>query len=64
MSAEDLFPKGEAEDIGQGLVKEIKADDPKNYYEAFGLYISDEMRRQPFKIYRKIGGLVVDLFKW
>ena len=49
--------------IGKGLVKEIKADDPKNYYEAFGLYISDEMKRQPFKIYRKIGGLVVDLFK-
>lgn len=56
--------KSYANYIGQGLVKEIKADDPKNYYEAFGLYISDEMRRQPFKIYRKIGGLVVDLFKW
>jgi hypothetical protein len=49
--------------IGEGLVKEIKADDPKNYYEAFGLYISNEMKTQPFKIYRKIGGLVVDLFK-
>tara|TARA_R100001509_G_scaffold28479_2_gene15019 strand:+ start:23236 stop:25497 length:2262 start_codon:yes stop_codon:yes gene_type:complete len=39
-------------------------DDPDLYYPAFGLKISPEMKAKPFKLYKKTGGLVVDIFKW
>jgi hypothetical protein len=39
-------------------------DDPDLYYPAYGLKISPEMKAKPFKLYKKTGGLVVDIFKW
>ena len=39
-------------------------DDPDLYYPAFGLKITPEMKTKPFKLYKKTGGLVVDIFKW
>ena len=38
--------------------------DPRLYYEAFGLKITPQMLQQPFKLYKKEGGLVVNMFKW
>jgi hypothetical protein len=45
-------------------VKEMDSLDKDLYYEAFALKITPEMRGTPFKLYKKTGGLVVDLFKW
>jgi hypothetical protein len=45
-------------------VKYIPKDDVRNYYEVFALKITPEMLGQPFKLYKKEGGLVVNLFKW
>ena len=50
---------------GQGLkIEKIEGSDPKNYYEIPTLVITPEMKTKPFKIYKREGGLVVDLFKW
>jgi len=43
---------------------ELAPDDPRLYYEAFGLKITPQMLEQPFKLYKKEGGLVVNIFKW
>ena len=45
-----------------GILKEIQANDPDNYYYAFGIKITPEMKGTPFKLYRREGGLVVNLF--
>jgi len=42
----------------------MEANDPRLYYEAFGLKITPQMLEQPFKLYKKEGGLVVNMFKW
>ncbi len=42
----------------------MEANDPRLYYEAFGLKITPQMLQQPFKLYKKEGGLVVNMFKW
>lgn len=50
---------------GEGLkIEKIEGSDPKNYYEIPTLVITPEMKTKPFKIYKREGGLVVDLFKW
>jgi len=50
---------------GEGLkITKIEGNDPKNYYEIPTLVITPEMKTKPFKIYKREGGLVVDLFKW
>jgi hypothetical protein len=45
-------------------IVEMGPDDPRLYYEAFGLKITPQMLQQPFKLYKKEGGLVVNMFKW
>ena len=45
-------------------IVEMGANDPRLYYEAFGLKITPQMLEQPFKLYKKEGGLVVNMFKW
>ena len=45
-------------------VVRMEANDPRLYYEAFGLKITPQMLQQPFKLYKKEGGLVVNMFKW
>jgi len=47
-----------------GRIVEMDADDPELYYPVFGLKITPEMKSKPFKLYKKTGGLVVDIFKW
>jgi hypothetical protein len=42
----------------------MEANDPRLYYEVFGLKITPQMLQQPFKLYKKEGGLVVNMFKW
>ena len=57
----------EAERYGtrrSGRIVEMDADDPELYYPVFGLKITPEMKSKPFKLYKKTGGLVVDIFKW
>jgi hypothetical protein len=48
----------------QSKLVEMGPDDPDLYYPAFGLKITPEMKTKPFKLYKKTGGLVVDIFKW
>jgi hypothetical protein len=45
------------------LIVELAPDDPRLYYEAFGLKITPQMLEQPFKLYKSKGGLVVNIFK-
>lgn len=45
-----------------GRVVKMEANDPNLYYEAFGLKVTPEMKGTPFKLYKKEGGLVVNLF--
>jgi len=47
-----------------GKIVEMDADDPELYYPVFGLKVTPEMKSKPFKLYKKTGGLVVDIFKW
>ena len=42
-------------------VEFIEQGDPRLYYKAFGLRISDDMKTKPFKAYNE-GGLVVNIF--
>ena len=46
------------------VIVEMGANDPRLYYEVFGLKITPQMLQQPFKLYKKEGGLVVNMFKW
>jgi len=49
---------------GKGkLIVQMEANDPRLYYEAFGLKITPQMLQQPFKLYKSKGGLVVNIFK-
>ena len=45
-------------------ILKLEANDPRLYSEAFGLKITPDMLEKPFKLYKKKGGLVVDIFKW
>ena len=47
---------------GGTSVVQIAAEDPRNYYTAFGIKITPEMKGTPFKLYKKEGGLVVNIF--
>ena len=49
---------------GATNIYKISADDPKNYYNVFGLKVTPEMKKKPFKLYRSKGGLAVNIFKW
>jgi hypothetical protein len=40
----------------------MEANDPNLYYPAFGIKITDTMKGTPFKLYKKEGGLVVNIF--
>ena len=42
----------------------MPADDPRNYYNVFGLKVTPEMKQKPLKLYRSKGGLAVNIFKW
>lgn len=55
--------KEEAEAYAAGKdIKFMEANDPDNYYNAFAIKITPEMKGTPFKLYRREGGLVVNLF--
>ena len=62
-AAEYLTTRGATGRSGYNSI-ELAADDPRLYYEAFGLKITPQMLQQPFKLYKKEGGLVVNMFKW
>lgn len=49
--------------VGTKKIIQMEANDPRLYYEAFGLKITPQMLQQPFKLYKKEGGLVVNMFK-
>jgi hypothetical protein len=53
------------ENYGSDLrMLKIKSTDPRMYYDTMSLRITPEMKEKPFKLYKKTGGLVVNLFKW
>ena len=53
------------ENYGSDLrMRKIKSTDPRMYYDTMSLRITPEMKEKPFKLYKKTGGLVVNLFKW
>jgi hypothetical protein len=45
-----------------GKVVKMEANDPALYYPAFGIKVTDTMKGTPFKLYKKEGGLVVNIF--
>lgn len=45
-----------------GEIVEMKANDPNLYYPAFGIKITETMKGTPFKLYKREGGLVVNIF--
>jgi len=47
-----------------GKVVKMEANDPALYYPAFGIKVTDTMKGTPFKLYKKEGGLVVNIFAW
>lgn len=47
---------------GNSKIIQMAPNDPRNYYQAFGIKITPEMKGTPFKLYKKEGGLVVNLF--
>ena len=61
--AEAQYYMKEFKGTGVKMLK-LEANDPRLYSEAFGLKITPDMLEKPFKLYKKEGGLVVDLFKW
>ncbi len=61
--AEAQYYMKEFKGTGVKMLK-LEANDPRLYSEAFGLKITPDMLEKPFKLYKKKGGLVVDLFKW
>ena len=52
------------ERAGSLKILKLEANDPRLYSEAFGLKVTPDMLEKPFKLYKKMGGLVVDIFKW
>ena len=59
--------KGEATDFRSkagGEYVEIPGESLDNYYEAYTLPITPEMKKLPFKLYKQSGGLAVNIFKW
>ena len=63
----ELDAKMFAQKIGASAERDIKfieGTNPENYFDAYTLRITPEMGNKPFKIYKKLGGLVVDIFKW
>ena len=45
-----------------GTIVKMEANDPALYYPAFGIKVTDSMKGTPFKLYKKEGGLVVNIF--
>ena len=45
-----------------GTIIKMEANDPALYYPAFGIKVTDSMKGTPFKLYKKEGGLVVNIF--
>lgn len=43
-------------------VVKMEPNDPRNFYEAFAIKVTPEMKGTPFKLYKKEGGLVVNIF--
>lgn len=46
----------------EDVVIKLEPNDPRNYYEAFAIKVTPEMKGTPFKLYKKEGGLVVNIF--
>ena len=46
----------------RGSIVKMEANDPNLYYPAFGIKVTDTMKGTPFKLYKKEGGLVVNIF--
>jgi hypothetical protein len=46
----------------RGSLIKMEANDPNLYYPAFGIKVTDTMKGTPFKLYKKEGGLVVNIF--
>ena len=62
--AEAQYYLKEISGVSNAKILKLEANDPRLYSEAFGLKITPDMLEKPFKLYKKEGGLVVDLFKW
>lgn len=45
-----------------GTIVKMEANDPNLYYPAFGIKVTESMKGTPFKLYKKEGGLVVNIF--
>lgn len=45
-----------------GDIVKMEANDPNLYYPAFGIKVTETMKGTPFKLYKKEGGLVVNIF--
>jgi len=45
-----------------GEIVRMEANDPNLYYPAFGIKVTETMKGIPFKLYKKEGGLVVNIF--
>jgi len=45
-----------------GSIVKMEANDPNLYYPAFGIKVTETMKGTPFKLYKKEGGLVVNIF--
>ena len=45
-----------------GSIVKMEANDPNLYYPAFGIKVTESMKGTPFKLYKKEGGLVVNIF--
>ena len=43
-------------------VVKMEPNDPRNFYEAFAIKVTQEMKGTPFNLYKKEGGLVVNIF--
>ena len=62
--AEAQYYLKEITGASKAKILKLEANDPRLYSEAFGLKITPDMLEKPFKLFKKKGGLVVDLFKW
>ena len=51
--------------FGSGAtVERMDPGDSRNYFTTYAIKINDNLRNSRFKLYKKTGGLVVDIFKW
>lgn len=51
--------------FGRGAtVERMDPGDSRNYFTTYAIKINDNLRNSRFKLYKKTGGLVVDIFKW